>query len=505
MSTEENLICWGDSFVGKIGFSFTARSIQALASALHKYKLANLVDKICIGYDNRNLAKEFSEELVNCLSMLEVGTVIPDDSIPIPILSWLQTQSDRGKKTIGVYIGGGSSQIGFLTISFKNEDGSPFTPNQTAELHSQYLYFLLGKAPPITGRALRSDYIDIREGYGEWVLDRVDLKKFPLTSEGSFKLKVQIDAVTSPIFPYLDPIFKNLNIGMRQIPKDFYDRLIINGQLRPNPNSWLLPYAHTKEALVGSPEKICISFDGDGDTIGVYDGAVKAALTPAGVFSILLYYIAKIKRKKGTVLIDTAVSEKVSVLAKSYGLAVEYIDNGLYGLTEVLKEKRKRPPLMYGDSEGGFWFKGFPPDRIPFVALLYLLDACWQAKITPANLYDKVIEGILDREYVYTKADLDPTHLNFTAIDLLLNSLGSIGTYKILKRIPPKHKKQLGNQFFFTAGVLTLEQDSRIVLQSNPKTGFVEVCIESPTTQTTKELLNEIQKTIFIDDLSSLV
>jgi len=485
----DKLQCWSDSLIGKVGFSFTAPAMEAVAHAILTYKNKQNIDVICLGYDQRYLADELSLYLAECLANMGVPVKLVDGSSPIFLISWFANQIDKGTTSLGVYIGGDAAPMGLLSVSFRNTDGSPFTSEQTKGLYNDYLYYHRGNFE-FVDRRREIEYADLRDGYAQWLIDTLSLQEYP----NKPTLIVGIDYLTSPSQPYLQALFSRMNVGISSVPHQFYDRLIINKQLRPDPSGWALQYGFKTFGA----KRINFAFDGDGDCLGLYDGEEECEISPSAMFIILLHYFAKIKKRRGTILIDKAVSDRVTTIAENYGMAVEYVNNGLAGLSEKLKQPRKRPALMYGDAYGGFWFKGLPLDRNPFAALLFLLEACVKSDLSPSKLYDTIVDNQLNNNYFYGKVDIYPKQVDFDHLfEFLQVKDVEIGAHKIIDVVPG----EVVDSTYFTAHTMKLDNDSRIVIQSNPKNDFIELYVESNDKETMYEIMGNVQNRIYISDL----
>lgn len=483
---QDLLQCWGDSLSGKVGFSFTSRSVNAVAQAVFRYCNSHFINKVCLGYDGRQFSDLFSFELVNSLAEMGIPTVVIDGPSPIFLLSWLSSQTDLNTKTIGIYIGGDQAPFDQLSLSFRNDDGSPFVYERTREIYNHYI-FSLRSSWDHKDRKRDPEYVDLREGYAQWLVDTLNIEKRKSLHT------IGIDYLTSPAKPYLQQFLMRLNIGALAIPEEFWHTPIVHKQLRPCPFGWPLTYPHTK---FSREVDYHFSFDGDADCIGIYDNLTGEGLSASATFVILLYYFSKIKNRRGTILISRAVSEKVSVIAESYGLSVEYVDGGLSGLSSKLKEKRKRAALMYGDEEGGFWFKGLPLDRNPFPAIIYVIEACEHTGLSPAQLYDKIVDKELGRKFVFGKIDISPSHVSQEKLLEFISTDSSVGNKSITERITGSLFEGLN----FTAHTLKLEDSSRVVIQSNLKNDFIELYVESYDQENMHQIMGDIQGRIFSND-----
>jgi len=486
---KNKLTCWSDSLVGKLGFSFTSDSMKSVAQAVFKYKNENNIDVICVGYDQRYLADELALEIANSLSNMGVPVKVIDGPSPMFLISWFANQIDKGSKSLGVYVGGDSAPMGLLNVSFRNTDGSPFTSTQTRKLYEDYLYYSRGNFD-FVDKKRELEYADLKEGYTQWLVDTLNLTPYL----GKNPTVIGIDYLTSPVCSYLQPLFTKMNLGISAVPESFYDRLIINKQLRPDPSGWSLHYGFKSFGM----RQINFAFDGDGDCLGLYDGKADEEISPSAVFIILLYYFAKVKKRKGTILIDKAVSDRVTIIAEQYGMAVEYVNNGLAGLSEKLKKSRKRPALMYGDAYGGFWFKGLPLDRNPFPAILFIIEACVKAGLNPSSLYATIVDKHLNKDYFYGKVDIYPKQVDFDQLFSFLQegSTAAVGENKIIECVPG----EFTDESHFTAHTMKLDNDSRIVIQSNPKNDFIELYVEAIDKDTTHRIMGNVQNLIFISD-----
>lgn len=466
---------WQDSLVGEIGFSFTEDNLISVANSLVEYSNENNIDITCIGYDNRLFADKFAKCLIDALCVRGSRVRAIDTPCPVFLLSWLSGQVDKGKKSIGVYIGGDSSPIGMLSLSFKNSDGSPFNITQTKEIYNSYVYHLKCSSVFVV-EGTEPEYIDITEGYSQWMLDN---NEFDLNGSN-----IIIDCLTSPCEIYIKRLFNKLGVGQYYIPGSRWSAMLATNRFRPLPTGWVL-----KDSFSNINYPLCISFDGDADCIGVYDGINKEELSPSAVFILLIHYLAKIKKRSGTILVSRAVSERVRVVAEKLGFNIETIDGGLAGLSESLKVKRKRKPLMYGDEYGGFWFKNTPLDRNPIIAILYLLDLQKITGLTPGKLYDKIVNELLDRKYFYANLDLLPTEVNKEYLNKLLNG----------EFLEIKYKGKIYDNYTFTSFEF-IKDLSRVVIQSNPKNGYIELYCESESKESLEETISSIQSYIFYDD-----
>ena len=153
---------------------------------------------------------------------------------------------------------------------------------------------------------------------------------------------------------------------------------------------------------------------------------------------------------------------------------------------------------MYGDEEGGFWFKGLPMDRNSFAALLFIFESYHKSKLSPSKLYDKIVSEHLDREYVFAKIDLLPAEIDSNKLSKFLNGEQPLDKRVVIEKVGGVLNED--HDFpLFTAHEYKLEDESRVVMQSNPKNNFVELYVESPDKEIMHEIVGDIQHLIYID------
>jgi len=155
---------------------------------------------------------------------------------------------------------------------------------------------------------------------------------------------------------------------------------------------------------------------------------------------------------------------------------------------------------MYGDESGGFWFKGLPLDRNPIAALLFILEACLKSKLSPSKLYDKIVEDCLDRKYVFGRLDLIPAQIDSKKLLDFLLEADHLEERKIVDRFLGKTSNNNKDFPLFTAHEYRLEDESKMVMQSNSKNNYIELYVESLNEKNMHEIIGDIQHLIYNDE-----
>lgn len=130
------------------------------------------------------------------------------------------------------------------------------------------------------------------------------------------------------------------------------------------------------------------AIDPTGRTLGVYDLEAQEELSSSGLGLILLYNLAVLKKKKGTILATHTVSERIKAFIANLGLTLELIEAEPIHFYTALQKKRKSPVLLYLGPRGQFWFKNDILEFNATLALLTVVETCNQLGLTPAKTID---------------------------------------------------------------------------------------------------------------------
>jgi len=461
---EHQLDICGDSIFGRVGFSVTLDSLLMLSNSIANYCAHYNINNIYFGYDSSTWGKLFVEEvLANRLHNLGYQITLIDGSCPIFQLSWTvkqQTELTKGSKdTLGIYVGTDSSYPDNLSIHFRNSEGFPLTESEVATIvsHSASTAALL-ECPEDD-----SLKIDLSE-YSKYLLKLRLFPKSGLKSSG----KINIDTMFGSSETLVDEVVKHFSLS-----GDIFNRATV-----PNRIVNYLPIP-TGSFLKWKLDKCQYHFaiDGDGDSVGVLDPVQELEISPSSLYMIFIKYLVEIKKKKGTIYISKALSDRVAVVAKHYGLRVKWVDSGVDGFSQALRRSDKRSALMYGDETGGFWFKGDTPDRNSILTILILVSACNRFNKSPGQLVDVITDELLDSSYHFNFLEVSNQFISKSKLEKLL-----------IKELSPT-KQELGN-----TSVLRTSNDGKIVIIDKKKYKSTIVLIESIDDAEVRNITDYIDK-----------
>jgi phosphomannomutase len=299
-------------------------------------------------------------------------------------LSWLLKES---KCDLGIYIGTDYYYPEKLCLFFYDEKGNPLTEEEVLELAT----FELDREYESSEGVL--EILDISL-YTKYLTDK------KLVPELQKRTPIFIDCMFGAATNVSASVLEDYKLNGTLYNKATEPQRFVNYVAYPSRDSlaW-----HTPKAIHTDESGLYFGIGTHGDSLGVWDLFQKLEISPSGVMMILMYYLAKVKNKTGTVLISKSLSDKVTVVAEKLGLNPEPIDAGTESLAVAIQQKRKRPILLYGDESGRYWFKGDVPEGNPIIALLNVVGACEKSKLTPGGLVDMLSEKYLNRSYIYSQ------------------------------------------------------------------------------------------------------
>ena len=429
-----------------------SKATQGLANFIIKQ---NAQDKgVAIGYDSRNMSKEFSEIAANCLNANGIKAYVFEELRPVPELSYavrklnciagiMITASHNPPKYNGykVYWEDGAQIVAPIDRAIieevnnvkKYEDAKYMNKEDAINLG---LYNVIGK--------------QIDDCYIE------ELKKISLNLE---KIKGQEDLKI-----VYTPLHGTGNMPVKRILKEigFKNVLVVPEQEMPDGNfsTVELPNPEDKKAFKLALElakkedaDIVLATDPAADRLGVYAKNNKTGeyMPFTGNMSGMLIaeYILSQRKEKGILsekgaLITSIVSTNLAkTLAKEYNLKLFEVLTGFKFIGEKIKEFEETNEYKYefGFEESyGCLIETYARDKDAIAAVMILCEAAAYYKSQGITLWDQMIN--MYNKYGYYKEDT--VSITLEGVDgaekikailknLRQNVLEKIGNYKVLE------------------------------------------------------------------------
>lgn len=342
-----------DGWRAVVGKDFNSENVKKVSNAIGKYVLDNfgLDKKIIIGYDPRNMAKEFSFQTAEILRNFGFEVLYSDKINPTPVLAY----SAKHLNACAVMFTASHNPPEYLGIKFIPDYAGPATSEITDEL-TKNLDFEL---KDIKSGAIKN--YDFSKDYYKHIEKLIDFEKIKTLKE-----TIIFDGLYSATIGYFDTLLKAHGIHFEELHM-FHDANFGGGMPEPKPK--YLKDLIEKIKNTNSPS-VGFANDGDGDRFGVINENGEY-VSPNEIISILLYHLKKNKKFAGSLVKTVGASLLLNKIAQK--LDVEVIETAV-GFKHVGEAMRKFNPIIGGEESGGLSIQGHIPEKDGILANLLILE-----------------------------------------------------------------------------------------------------------------------------------
>ena len=240
-----------DGWRAIVGKDFNAENVALVAKAIGKYVYENFgaEKKILIGYDPRNMAKEFSTQTAEILSSLGFEILYSNNIIPTPVLAFNAKFLDA----CAIMFTASHNPPEYLGIKFIPDYAGPATSDITDALVAN-----IGLEPEQFGRGKIIEY-NFKPAYFEHIKSLIDFKVIR-----NLKSKIIFDGLYAASIGYFDEILREENIPFESLHM-YHDVNFGGGMPEPKPQylQELISEVKKYDNAVG------FANDGDSDRFGV--------------------------------------------------------------------------------------------------------------------------------------------------------------------------------------------------------------------------------------------
>ena len=342
-----------DGWRAVVGKDFNEENVALVTNAIGKYIFDNfgIYKPVIVGYDPRNMAKEYSMLCAEILSGVGFKVYYSDKVLPTPVLAY----NARHLDACAVMFTASHNPPEYLGMKFIPDYAGPATGEITDEITAN-----LGKSivKCVKGKLI---YTDFSGNYFKHIRSLIDFQKIK-----DFAPHIIFDGLYSSSIGYFDKL-----LSMRGIEYDsihmYHDPNFGGGMPEPKPQymTEMINYIKRHEKYVG------FANDGDADRFGVI-AENGEYVTPNEIIGILLMHLIKNKKLKGPVVKTVAASLMLDILAEKLG--VEVIETPV-GFKHVGEAMRKYNPVIAGEESGGLSIQGHIPEKDGILANLLILEA----------------------------------------------------------------------------------------------------------------------------------
>lgn len=342
-----------DGWRAVVGEDFNAENVAVVSKAIGKYVFDNygIYKTIIVGYDPRNMAKEFSMQCAEILRDCGFKVLYSDKVLPTPVLAYNAKLLDA----CAVMFTASHNPPEYLGIKFIPDYAGPATSDITDEIVSN---FDKNFQSHIKGKLIVTDF---SQNYFKRIREIIDFSKIK-----DLKKRIIFDGLYAASIGYFDRLLSDNGIEYDSIHM-YHDPNFGGGMPEPKPKfmTEMIEYVKTHKNYVG------FANDGDSDRFGAINENGEY-VTPNEIIAILLMHLKKNKNYSGCLVKTVGASLMLDIAAEKLG--VEVVETPV-GFKHVGEAMRKYNPIIAGEESGGLSIQGHIPEKDGILANLLILEA----------------------------------------------------------------------------------------------------------------------------------
>ncbi len=372
-----------DGWRAVVGEDFTKENVEIVTKAIANYVFENfgIYKKIIIGYDPRNMAKEFSSQCANLLCEFGFNVLYSEKVLPTPVLAYNAKLLDA----CAIMFTASHNPPEYLGIKFIPDFAGPATSEITDEIVSY-----LGKDFEKKIKGFVKLY-DFAPDYFKQIKSHINFEKIRELNKN-----IIFDGLYSATIGYFDKLLSEKDIKFNAIHM-MHDPNF-GGQM-PEPKPQYMK--DLIEMVKKTPNSVGFANDGDGDRFGVINENGEY-VTPNEIIAILLLHLKRHKNLDGCLVKTVGASLLLDRIAEK--LNVEVIETAV-GFKHVGKAMRDFNPIIAGEESGGLSIQGHIPEKDGILANLLILEAMAYENKTLVEL-QREIETLAGCKFYNDRVDL---------------------------------------------------------------------------------------------------
>ncbi len=359
-----------DGWRAVVGQDFTQENVEIVTKAIAKYVFDNfgIYKKIIIGYDPRNMAREFSSQCAKILSDIGFNVLYSDKVIPTPVLAYNAKHMDA----CAIMFTASHNPPEYLGIKFIPDYAGPATSDITDEIVAN----LNIDIKKIANGSVKE--YDFSKAYFNHIKSLINFDKIR-----EFGKSIIFDGLYSATIGYFDKLLSEENIKFNSIHM-MHDPNFGGGMPEPKPKYM----TDLIEMVKRTPNSVGFANDGDGDRFGVINENGEY-VTPNEIIAILMLHLKKHKNMDGCIVKTVGASLMLDKTAEKCGINV--IETAV-GFKHVGEAMRKFNPIIGGEESGGLSIRGHIPEKDGILANLLILEAMAYEKKSLVRLQEELSE-----------------------------------------------------------------------------------------------------------------
>ena len=367
-----------DGWRAIVGEDFNEQNVETVTNAIGKYIFNSfgLDKKVLIGYDPRNMAKEFANQCANILCAQGFEVLCSDKIIPTPILAY----GAKFYNACAIMFTASHNPPKYLGMKFIPDYAGP----ATSEITNQIIANLGEKIEYAQGSVKEFDFEPVYFKHIKTLIDFEIIK--------TLKTNIIFDGLYSASIGYFDKYLDEYSIPYQSLHME-HDTNFGGGMPEPKPKylKELIEKVKAQPSSVGKADAIGavgLSNDGDGDRFGVINENGEW-VSPNEIIAILLLYLKNNKKLQGPLVKTVGGSFLLDKIAEKIG--VEVVETAV-GFKHVGEAMREHNPIIGGEESGGLSIQGHIPEKDGIIANLLILEAMASKNKSLVELQEELYE-----------------------------------------------------------------------------------------------------------------
>lgn len=351
-----------DGWRAVVGKEFNEKNVEIVTKAIAKYVIEKdgFKKPVIIGYDPRNMAKEFAFQSAEILKNAGLKVVLSKEVVPTPVVAF----SAQYLNANAMMFTASHNPPEYLGIKFIPEYAGPATTEITNAIveninHIESVNF----APK---EVFDIEYCSFKEPYFEHIEKLVNFEKIReyFTREDDDG-EIVYDGLYSASIGFFDELLKRNGISCETLHM-CHDTNFGGGM--PEPKAKYLQ--ELIEIISLRTSAIGLSNDGDGDRFGVINEKAEF-VTPNEIIALLLGHLIKNKGLDGQLVKTVGASRMLDIIAEKYAVPVIETPVGFKWVGAAMRENNI---IIGGEESGGLSIQGHIPEKDGILADLLVLE-----------------------------------------------------------------------------------------------------------------------------------
>ena len=351
-----------DGWRAVVGKDFNFENVEIVTKAIARYIMdKDGIDKpVIIGYDPRNMAKEFAHFSAEILKKAGFKVSVSSEVIPTPVLAYNAKELDAD----AIMFTASHNPPEYLGIKFIPDYAGPATTEITNAIVENIKNIKSLNFNP--SRIYDIEYTSFKELYFKHIEAIIDFEKIReyFTREDDDG-EIVYDGLYSASIGYFDELLRRNNISFESLHM-YHDPSFGGGM--PEPKAKYLQ--ELIELIAHRTSAIGLSNDGDGDRFGIINEKAEY-VTPNEIIALLLGHLIKNKGADGKLVKTVGASRMLDIIASLYDIDVVETPVGFKWVGAAMREY---DTIIGGEESGGLSIKGHIPEKDGILADLLVLE-----------------------------------------------------------------------------------------------------------------------------------